>query len=225
MTVRTITITTANLGRKVSIAEFKENVDRINKKVPGTHRFFGFQEVDEADKPEEMSYIRNVFGKTHRFVGSKTAVPIAIPRTFEVARGTVTFASTGVAEFSPHRELVQAVVYPEGKMADKIVANNIHLGRNVKELKYARAMATAKVVKRLDYWNGKDLPAWLTADLNSTNFKRMGKDEERWVQERLDYVRGYPAGGVKFDLLKTGTVDLTIDGHDAQWVKVKVTWP
>lgn len=225
MTTRTIVVTTANLGRGVSIDEFKENVDRLNKKVPGTHRFFGFQEVDEADKPEEMAYIRNVFAKTHRFVGSKTAVPLAIPRTFQVARGTVTFASTGVAEFSPHREMVQAIVYPEGKPADKVVATGIHLGRNVKELQDARAQATAVIEKRLAYYQAKGLPAWLTADLNAKRFKKLGDKEQRWVSAGLDHVRGYPAGGVQFELLQTGTVDLTIDGHNAEWAKVKVTWP
>lgn len=225
MTTRTITVVTSNLGRGVSLDEFKENVDRIEAKVPGQHRFFGFQEVDEADLPAEMAYLRHKFRKTHRFVGSKTAVPIAIPRTFTVARRQITFASSGVAEFSPHRQLVQAVVYPNGHPDAKSVAANIHLGRNVAELFEARRDATAVVKKRLEHWQSKNLAAWLTADLNAVKFKKLNDNEQRLVTARLDYIRAYPAGGVKFEVKDKGTVDLTIDGHDCQWVKVKLTWP
>lgn len=225
MTTRTITVATVNLGRGVRDAEFRRNADNVFNKVPGPHRFFGFQEVDEADKPEEFLYLKRLFRKTHRFVGSNTAVPIAVPRTFEVKRRIVTFASAGVAEFSPHRQLVQAVVHPKGKPDDILVDNNIHLGRNVPQLKEARGEATEKIQTRLKHWAEKDFAAVLTGDLNARNFKKLGDNEKRFVSADLDYVRGYPAGGVKMELLKTGTVDLTIDGHDAEWARIRITWP
>lgn len=222
---RNLTIATANIGRKVPIAEFEENVMRLDRQVPGAHRFFGFQEIDEADAPEELKFLKSVFGKTHRFVGQKTRVPIAVPRTFEVRRPVITFASPGVAELSPHRHHVQAVVSPVDKANAKIVASNTHFGRNVPELKDERAQAAATVEERLKYWQEKGLPSWLTGDLNSKNFRKLGDNEQRWVTQGLDYIRGYDVAGVRMKLLSAGTVDLTIDGHNAHWARVEVTWP
>jgi hypothetical protein len=31
--------------------------------------------------------------------------------------------------------------------------------------------------------------------------------------------------GVRMKLLSAGTVDLTIDGHNAHWARVEVAWP
>lgn len=226
-TTRTITIVTANLGRGVSSDRFEDNLERVIKQVPGTHRFFGFQEVDEADDPEEMKLIRAKLGDTHTFAGVKTHVPIAVPRSFKVKHRSATVASEGVDGLSPRRHVVEAVVHPDGKPDCKIVATNTHFARDAGSLALVRREADVVLRQRLAKLRHKDEPlaAWLTADLNSRRYKKLAGNEQELVTARLDYIRGYPTNDVTMKLLKTGSVDLSIDGHNAHWARVLVTWP
>ena len=227
MTTRTITISTSNLGRGASVDKFEENLDRLIKQTPGTHRFFGFQEIDEADTPEEMKILKAKLGETHTFAGLQTHVPIAIPRTFKVKHRAVTVASEGVDGLSPRRHVVEAVVHPDGKPSCKIAATNTHFARDATPLARVRSEADVVLRQRLANLRHKDVPvaAWLTADLNSRRYKKLAGNEEELVTARLDYIRAYPTNDVTMKLLKTGTVDLTIDGHNAHWARVLVTWP
>lgn len=220
-TTKTVTIVTANLGRGVPPSRFEENLDRLIKQTPGVHRFFQFQEIDEADDAEEMKMIRAKLHETHHFVGVKTHVPIAIPRTFKVDRRIINVASEGVDHLSPRRHVVQAVVHPKGHPTAKIVPTNTHFARDADALDKVRADADRVLRKRLDI----ALPAWMTGDLNSQFYKKLNEDELKLVEVRLDYIRGYPRAGVRMQCLKAGHIDLTIDGHNAHWARVKITWP
>lgn len=229
MTNRTITIVTANLGRGVGTKEYLANVDRLERQVPGHHRFYGFQEIDEADAPEERRLLRARLRDTHRFVGLETAVPIAVPRSWTVQRRVITRASDGIAGISPHRHVVQAVVHPDGLPECKAVAENTHFARDVEVAAKARADADEVLRARIHHWQvRRDWPSWLTADLNSANYPKLAPHgERRLVSARLDVIRAYlPAedDGVRLVLLDTGTVDLTIDGHNAHWAKVRLEW-
>ena len=226
-TSRTVTILTGNLGRGVSSNRFEENLDLVIKKTPGAHRFFQFQEIDEADEPEEFKMIKAKLGDTHTFVGGKTNVPIAVPRSFKVFSRSATVASEGVDGLSPRRHVVQAVVHPDDHPDCKIVATNTHFARDASSLARPRREADIVLRQRLKSARERKTPlaAWLTADLNSRNYKKLGPDEMRLVTARLDYIRAYPAGDVKMKLLKTGAIDLSIDGHNAHWARVLVTWP
>lgn len=217
---RNVTIVTANLGRGVSVREFKANVDRIKKQTPGKHQFFGFQEIDEADEPEELKYLKKVFGETHRFVGVSTSVPILVPKTFDINRRIIEHASDGVAGLSPRRHVVQALVHPEGHPDAKALATNTHFGRNIRQLAMPRESAERVLRDQLDTKHA----AWLTADLNSANFPRLAPREKTFVNARLDYIRGYDREDVSMKRLDTGTINLTMDGHDAHWARVQITW-
>lgn len=218
---RNVTIVTANLGRGASIDEFKENVRRLKEEVPGKNRFFGFQEIDEADTPSELKILREVFGETHQFAGTKTHVPIAIPRTFTVSKRESTVASEGVDGLSPRRHVVQATVHPDGHPSRKIIATNTHFARDTRKLLQARSRASVVLQQQLR----TEHPSWLTADLNSQGYRPLAFDEKRFVTARLDYIRGYERADVKLRLLNVGSVNLTIDGHNAHWARVQITWP
>ena len=219
---RTVTVLGGNFGRGVSADRFEENLDRVIKETPGSHRFFQFQEINEANPGvDELKMIKAKLGKTHRFVGTKTHVPIAIPRSFKVDRRIVNVASEGVDRLSPRRHVVQAIVHPDGHPTAKVVPTNTHFARDAKALRKVRGDADAMLRKRLDI----DLSAWLTADLNSQFYSTLGKDELKLISARLDYLRAYPRAGVRMQCMRTGTINLTIDGHNAHWARIKITWP
>lgn len=222
----TITVATANLGRGVPIAEWRETMRRL-RKVPGRNVFYGLQEIDEADAPEERHDLLREFRSTHRFAGIRTAVPILVPRTWTIRARHVTPASAGVAGFSPHRVLTQAVVHPREQPDRCAVATNIHFGRDVPQLARARADADKVVRHRLEHWSGRrGLPTWLTADLNSPRYPRLGPREKRFVSAGLDVIRGYEpvTPRPRFVLLDSGTINLTIDGHDIEWARLRLDW-
>lgn len=221
MTVsRTVAIVTANFGRGVSVDEFRANVDRVAERVPGKHIFYGFQEIDEADGPNELGYLREVFGDTHRFIGTKTRVPILVPKTFDINRRIVKHASEGVPGLSPQRQIVQGIVHPVGEPDAKVMPTNTHFGRNIPRLAVPRDAAEEVLRRRLS----TPYAGWLTADLNSRNFPRLAPGEKRFADKHLDYIRGYPRQGVSMRRLNLGTINLTIDGHDAHWARVRITW-
>lgn len=227
MTTRTITIATANLGRDVSVAEFMANLARLER-VPGKDVFYGLQEIDEADKPEEWRATRRRFADTHRFIGAKTAVPILVPRSWRIHSRHVTFASAGVAHLSPNRHVVQGIVFPDGKPDCRAVPTNTHFARNDPRLEEARAASGDVLRDRIAWATGRrGLAAWLTADINKANYARLGDREERFVSAGLDLIRGFEPADHKpsMEQLDEGTIDLTIDGHNLHWAKVRLVWP
>lgn len=223
MLTRTVVISTANAGRGVTWEKFKQNIDKIIAETPGTHRFFNWQEIGEADfdGKRELEYIQDKLTKTHRFAGLQTHVPIAIPRTFRVKNRSVVVASEGVDHLSPRRHVVRAVVSPVDHPQALVHSTNTHFARDAPPLALARAQADEVLRERLTI----DVAGWLTADLNSSLYSKLGKNEMRLVNARLDVIRAYERDGVTFELLKTGSINMSIDGHNAHWARVKITWP
>lgn len=227
-TSRTVTILTANFGRGAPADRFEANLDRVLDETPGQHRFFQFQEIDEANPGvHELRMIKQKLKGTHKLVGSKTRVPIAVPNTFTVLGRSVVVAAEGVDNLSPRRHVVQANVCPDGLKNCRVVATNTHFPRDDEKLLAARRSSdeTLKLRVAKPGRRTKPLSVWLTGDLNSQHYEKLAPNEQRLVTARLDYIRAYPAGGVKMKTLKTGSIDLTIDGHNAHWAKVLITWP
>ena len=130
----TITVVTANIGRGVSTEVAHANIRRIARSVPGA--FVGFQEIDEADVPDEAALIpqrftpvgevpqpgmQDVFTDegqpTYTFAGTKgpgwkRATPVAVPSTWEIVRQSVRKASDGLAGVTPNRVIVTARCRP-----------------------------------------------------------------------------------------------------------------
>lgn len=228
MTTRTITIVTANLGRNGRPGEFAENLRRVVAKTPGQHRFFGFQEIDEADAPNEHKQIAAALRPLgYHFAGWNTFTPLAVPPSWEIQRPVTTPASAGVKHLSPDRKIVQAVVHPEGLPKCKAVAQNTHFARRDNDPRMVKAREDAGEVleKRVDHWRERGLTSWLTADINTVGYPRIAPGEKRLVAAGLDLIRAYPVtDGCSLEVVGTGTIDLTIDGHNAHWAKARLEW-
>lgn len=218
--LRNVTVVTANLGRGATVEQFENNVDRIFDKAPGKSVFIGWQEIDEDDKPREMPHLKKVLKDTHRLVGVRTKVPIAVPKTFVVKDSFIEKASDGVAKLQPDRYIVRALVHPEGH-PDKLVNHtNTHFGRNVPELAASRREMNEELGETIR----RARAGWLTGDLNSHNYPMLGRPERRLVTAGLDYIRAYEKGDVTFRQLNRGTIRLVGDNHNAHWTRLQVIW-
>lgn len=218
--VRTITAVTANLGRGATVEQFEDNVDRILRKAPGKSVFIGWQEIDEADEPREMPYLRKVLKDTHRLVGTNTKVPIAVPRTFEIKDRFVEKVSDGVKGLQPDRYVVRALVHPKGSPKRLVNHTNTHFGRNIPELADSRAEMHEYVEKVIQ----RSRAGWLTADINAHNYRALGRPERKLVVAGLDIIRAYESEEVTFRQLDRGTINLVGDGHNAHWTRMQVIW-
>jgi hypothetical protein len=218
--LRNVTVVTANLGRGATVEQFEDNVDRILDKAPGKSVFIGWQEIDEDDEPREMPYLRKVLKDTHRIVGAKTKVPIAVPRTFEIKRSFIEKASDGVKRLQPDRYVVRALVHPEGKPNRLVNHTNVHFGRDIPELQESRQEIHEHVNQDLE----ASRAGWLTADLNAHNYRMLARPEKRLVVAGLDVIRAYESDDVRFRQLDRGTIRLVGDGHNAHWTQMQVIW-
>lgn len=220
--VRRITVVTANLGRDATRQEFRDNVDRLHDKFDLKRTFYGFQEIDETDVPEEMDRLRSVFGDTHRFVGVKTHVPILIPRTFTPSVVEIDKSSDGVKGLQPDRHVVDVVCFPAGlKTKRKIRFLNTHIGRDIPELQAERRQSLDCLKEHYD----NDRPTIATMDANTEQLAQLEKGEKRLASGRVDYIRGIERRDVQIRIINRGTVRLDGDGHNAEYSNLQITWP
>jgi hypothetical protein len=104
----------ANLGRGVGDDVFRRSCQRIYKAF-GNDAVYHFNEIDEADKPEEKRILVSVFGKEHfRWVAGNTMCPVLVGRSrFRVVRDDFEVGSPGLAKVSPHRVVVETILAPK----------------------------------------------------------------------------------------------------------------
>lgn len=220
--VRRITVVTANHGRGATQKQFRDNVRRLHDRFDLSRTFFGKQEIDEDDVPEEMDFLRHVFKDTHRFVGVNTHVPILIPKTFDVSKVEIDKASDGVKGLQPDRHVVDVVVFPAGlKTKRKLRLLNTHIGRNIPELQEERRQSMACLREHYD----NDLPTIATMDANTENLGPILLGERRLVSARVDYIRGIERRDVQLRIIRRGSVNLVGDGHNAEFADLQITWP
>lgn len=94
----------ANVGRGVDRAKFRRNIAKV-KRAAGPRAVICFQEIDEADVPNEMDDIQWMFRWTHKIIGEGLSVPILVPKRFETFGHKVRIGSPGLAKFTPHRPI------------------------------------------------------------------------------------------------------------------------
>lgn len=117
----TVVLGTVNIGRGVTVARARHaflivlrtvlHVLRGRKVRPGV--MLGLQEVDEADKPDEhgqLHHIADVLAPLIRWAGWATAVPMTVPPGWRILEEHHPTASPGLAEVSPTRPVVIALL-------------------------------------------------------------------------------------------------------------------
>jgi hypothetical protein len=206
----------ANLGRGVSVAEFVANLRRVLD-AGGLRAVYCFQEIDEADAPEEHDWLVRLTGHTHRMVGGRTAVPILVPHHLELVDEMQTLGCKGLAKFTPNRVVNEAVVRLGPNLAPAIL--NVHLPLNRPQTFTRRAEVRQALRSRA---RAHEAGVWV-ADTNTHHgWPRIAKGEQRVIDAGIDRAKAWAPVGREVVVTGRRTVNLTIDGHDAHGARV--TW-
>lgn len=221
-------IATANLGRGVSTDVFRDNVRKMVNRLRGA--IVCFQEIDEADLPPERRILGLRMRRSWWFAGRRTAVMIAVPKTWVRLDEKVIQASKGVAGVTPDRKLVSTLIRSRvRKQLHPIAVLNIHFpyvrsGLNASDHRRASdawescfAALVAETSRRVDLQN---TTTFICMDGNKIKMPKPHPDarlllgehgiDKIWVVERSVDVR----------LLATGMVDMTIDNHNGHVARV-----
>lgn len=213
---------TANLGRHVSTAEFLENVRRLDEHA-GRGTVIGFQEIDEDDTPNEHHGLR-VTLRDFAFAGWDTRVPIAYGDLWTKTSESVVKAAPGLARLSPAR-VITAVDLEHRGGAD-ISFLDVHFPRKDPRLLSRWVSVEAQLCRELRrrYAAGRT-SVWF-ADANRVHLPQLHPAERTLAHHGLDWIRcvEHP-DGPRLRVTDTGSIPLTIDGHDAQWARVEILTP
>lgn len=254
----TITVVTANIGRGVSTDEAHANIRRIARSFPGA--FVGFQEIDEADAPDEGELIpkrftpvgavpqqdvQGVFTSegqpTYTFAGMegpgwKRATPVAVPSTWVIVRQSVRKSSDGLAGVTPHRVIVTARCRPTADPDfPPVVFLNGHYPRARTEpakriWKECQASWVTRAAEIHDATGGGSTIITLRDTNHHGPMPRLHPSERQLLPAGIDRISVIPAEPASPNLvtarvLARRTVNLTIDGHDARAVVLRLTAP
>jgi hypothetical protein len=213
---------TANIGRGVSVNTAMANMARVRQSAP--FPLVGWQEIDEADLPDEHRMLGKVFGNGYRNVGFDRKEPISVPlNQFKVGHVEVTKIMDGVpvknkGPASPDRFVVAAEVMPE-RCSNFIWAVNFHLANfATSDPRWRESLSKAQTLihKYVHYGN----TVVYTCDSNAnhaSDMPPMHPNEHRVVADGNDYM-GIIPGSVEVSVRRKFVINLTIDGHNGHGV-------
>jgi hypothetical protein len=204
----------ANLGRGVSAAEFARNLRRVLV-AGGPRAVFCFQEIDEADAPEEMDYLRELTSHSHTIVGRNTAVPILVPHHLPLFSALVTPASKGLAKFTPNRVINEAVIQLGPNLA--VAVENTHLPINRPQTITRRADVRKALRART---RAHAAGVWVADTNTHRGWPEIAKGERKVIDAGIDKAKAWAPADRRVVVEWTRTVDLTIDGHDAHGARL-----
>lgn len=207
----------ANLGRGVSTSAFTTNL-RVILDAGGPRAVFAFQEIDEADAPEEMDILWSLTRTTHRIVGENTAVPILVPRHLAVVESTQTPACKGLAKYTPNRIVNEALVSVGPNLDVAILNTHLPLNRpaTLTRRRDVRQALRKRARARMDVAG-----VWI-ADTNTHHgWPRIAPNEQTVTDAGIDKAKSWGGPGRKVVVTDQRTVPLSIDGHDAHGARIR----
>lgn len=221
-----IEVWTVNLGRGVSDEKFRLAVRSVLRSADRSRAAILFQEIDEADGPDEHAILAREAFKSYRPNGWTTAVPILTSRRrFKVTGTRTTFASKGLAKVTPHRVIEEVVT----RLIDRdsgatrldfpaIVFLNTHMALARPTTRTRRAIHRTRLTARVASHRARGRIVIYGLDSNTHgHWKRLVPGERMLVE-------GGPGGIDKIVLILPRDViarvaerrraELGIDGHD-----------
>lgn len=204
----------ANLGRGVSTAEFERNLRRILDEW-GPRAVYAFQEIDEADKPEEMAAVVELASDTHRIVGRHTAVPILVPRHLDLLDAEQTPACKGLALFTPNRVVNEARIGLGIGLEVGLLNTHLPIERLVTRNRRRQVRYTLR-----ERALAHDAGVWVADTNTREGWPRITPGERTVVDAGIDKAKAWAPGGWRVEVTSRRTVPLTIDNHDAHGARV-----
>jgi hypothetical protein len=206
----------ANLGRGVSTDEFRRNLRRVLN-AGGPRAVFCFQEIDEADGPEEMDILSELTDRTHYIVGSYTAVPILVPNHLDSTFGAVTPACKGLAKYTPNRVITEVTLALGPNLHPTIL--NTHLPLN-RPATFTRRREVRKALRRRATARQSTGGIWVADTNTHLGWPRIAKGERSVINAGIDKAKAWAPPGRKVVVTDRRTVNLTIDGHNAHGARI-----
>lgn len=109
----------ANLGRHETQAKFFANARRLKKAFSG-NVVWGFDEIDEADGPNEHALLKKVWDpKRYHHCGGSTFSPVIVSPRLRVRGVVVRKACDGLEHVTPHRDLVEVIIERPHRLSDR----------------------------------------------------------------------------------------------------------
>lgn len=229
-----LTVVTANIGRGESPLNCEANLRRIRQAFPGA--LIGFQEIDEADGPDEHAILKRVF-HDYTFAGWHTFEPIAVPPGWRIRHERVDKACDGLARATPTRWVVQATVEPDDGSLPPFVDENGHynlprldgVGRRGAGQQRWHDCQT-EWTARTGHWHQRGLTVITQRDTNHHGLMPCIHPGEKQLLDpvAIDKVSVVPAPAssdlaVHVKVLGGRSANLTIDGHNAEAVELELT--
>lgn len=207
----------ANLGRGVSTDEFSRNLRAILS-AGGPRAVYAFQEIDEADQPEEMDILWDLTVRTHVIVGDHTAVPILVPNHFDIEGELQTVACKGLAKFTPHRPINEVQIRIGKNLAPVFLDGHMPIDRE--ETQELRAEFREALRDRVRA-NRESGGAWLLDTNTRKGWPRITKGEKTVINAGIDKSKAWAPKGWRVTVSDRRTVALSIDGHDAHGARIR----
>lgn len=210
----------ANLGRGVPITEYRRNL-RAVLAAAGPRALIGWQEIDEADLPNEMDDLIRLTQHTHKIVGTETTSPIAVPLHLPIIEQQITPACKGLALFTIPRPIVEVVVEVGPNLT--FAALDLHVPIDRPETQGLRADAVAKLQERAAARKAQGhAGVWISDTNHRTGWPRIVHGERTVTDAGIDKAKAWASPGRRVVVTDRQTVPLTIDGHDAHGARVMV---
>lgn len=206
----------ANLGRGVSTDEFRRNLRRVLN-AGGPRAVFCFQEIDEADGPEEMDILSELTDHTHHIFGMGTAVPILVPHHLTANTWRVSPACKGLAKYTPNRVVTEVVISIGENLRPTIL--NTHLPLN-RPATFTRRREVRKTLRRRASARQATGGIWVADTNTHIGWPRIAKGERSVINAGIDKAKAWAPPGRKVVVTARRTVNLTIDGHNAHGARI-----
>lgn len=208
----------ANLGRGVTADEYRRNLRRVLAAF-GPRALYALQEIDEADKPEELDILAGLVRRSHRIVGGQTAVPILVPRHLELLEESQEQACEGLAKFTPARQLNEALMRVGPNLT--VAALDLHFPIDRPQTQSRRQDCLEALQERARERKAQGhAGVWLSDTNWREGWPRIVHGEKTVTAAGIDRAKAWAPPGRRVVVQKRQTVRLTIDGHDAHGAQV-----